>query len=227
MAKPDAEWLRVDFRAKRGELEMDVRFSLEQRSAVLFGHSGAGKTSVLRAIAGLDAALHGEIALLGQVLGRTSPQERHVGFVMQQPALFPHMTVQDNIAFGARDHGARVMEEFGLQALAKRRPAMLSGGERQRVALARALAAGPKALLLDEPFSAMDAATKAQTMTQLDAWLARNPVPVLFVTHDIAEVFLREAEVVFLERGKVTAQGAAQVVLAEQRASLLRQLGVG
>ena len=218
-------WLRVGFRARRGDLELDVSFALSAGYAVLFGPSGAGKSSVLRVIAGLDDAGHGDAELFGEKLRRSLPQSRRVGFVMQQPSLFPHMTVGENVGFGARGDGTAVLEEFGLGQLGKRRPGTLSGGERQRVALARALAARPRALLLDEPFSAMDAATKEQTMRQLDRWLERNPIPVLFVTHDIAEVFSRRAEVVLLERGKVCGQGRADVVLAEQRRVLLEQLG--
>jgi ABC-type sulfate/molybdate transport systems ATPase subunit len=178
----------------------------------------------LRAIAGLDIPNDGNIFLLGEDLARKSPQSRRVGFVMQQPSLFPHMTVAQNVAFGARAHSQSVLEEFQINHLAHRLPAKLSGGERQRVALVRALAAKPRALLLDEPFSAMDAATKELTMYQLDAWLLHNPTPVLFVTHDIAEVFSRKAEVILLDRGRVRGQGAADVVLAEQRLTLLSRL---
>lgn len=224
MASETGEWLRVNFRSSRGGLELNVKFALRALSAVLFGPSGAGKTSVLRMIAGLDTPQSGEIALFGKNLAGNSPQERRVGLVMQQPSLFPHMTIEENVRFAAAAGSVEALEEFQLQALAKRRPATLSGGERQRVALARALAAKPQALLLDEPFSAMDAATKEQTMSQLDAWLARNPVPVLFVTHDLSEVFSREAEVVLLDRGVVRDQGAAAIVLAEQRAVLLARL---
>ena len=220
----NGEWLRVDFRERRGELELDVSFASSARSVVLFGPSGAGKTSVLRAIAGLDIPNDGNIFLLGENLARQSPQSRRVGFVMQQPALFPHMTVAQNVAFGARAHSHSILEEFQINHLGRRLPAKLSGGERQRVALVRALAAEPRALLLDEPFSAMDAATKEQTMHQLDAWLLHNPTPVLFVTHDIAEVFSRKAEVILLDRGRVRGQGAADVVLAEQRLTLLSRL---
>jgi molybdate transport system ATP-binding protein len=220
----DGEWLRVDFRERRGELELDVSFASSARSVVLFGPSGAGKTSVLRAIAGLDIPNDGTIFLLGEDLARKSPQSRRVGFVMQQPSLFPHMTVAQNVAFGARAHDRSILEEFQIGHLGHRIPAKLSGGERQRVALVRALAAKPRALLLDEPFSAMDAATKEQTMDQLDAWLRHNPTPVLFVTHDIAEVFSRKAEVILLDRGRVRGQGVAEVVLAEQRLTLLSRL---
>jgi molybdate transport system ATP-binding protein len=224
-ARPaNSEWLRVDFRERRGELELDVSFASSARSVVLFGPSGAGKTSVLRAIAGLDIPSDGNIFLLGEDLARKSPQARRVGFVMQQPSLFPHMTVAQNVAFGARAHSQNILEEFQINHLGHRLPAKLSGGERQRVALVRALAAKPRALLLDEPFSAMDAATKEQTMDQLDAWLRHNSTPVLFVTHDIAEVFSRKAEVILLDRGRVRGQGAAEMVLAEQRLTLLSRL---
>ena len=221
-----SEWLRLDFKSQRGELALDVSCAVSARSVVLFGPSAAGKTSVLRAIAGLDFPRSGKIVLFGDSLGRIPAQMRRVGFVMQQPSLFPHMTVAENVGFGARGDGRAVLEEFQLEALAERRPARLSGGERQRVALARALAARPRALLLDEPFSAMDAATKEQTMRQLDGWLGRNQIPVLFVTHDVVEVFARGAEVVLLERGRVCGQGSADVVLAEQRRALLGNLGV-
>lgn len=219
------EWLSVQLRGQRGDLALDVSFSLRARTVVLFGPTGAGKTSVLRAIAGLDTLENSRINLLGQDLTGHSTQQRHVGLVMQHPSLFPHMTVAENVAFGARAHGRAILEEFQLGPLSRRRPSVLSGGERQRVALVRALAARPRALLLDEPFSAMDAATKEQTMRQLDAWLAHTPIPVLFVTHDIAEVFSRNADVVLLERGKVRGQGTAETVLAEQRLLLLAKLG--
>ncbi|HEX7084234.1 MAG TPA: ABC transporter ATP-binding protein [Gaiellaceae bacterium] len=171
----------------------DFRLGLSLRTAgtlALVGPSGAGKTTVLRAVAGLTRPASGRIALDDEVWfdseARTwrAPEDRRVGLVFQEYALFPHLTVRQNVAFGGRDRVDELLERFGIAALAQARPGGLSGGERQRVALARALARGPGVLLLDEPLSALDAHTRATVRGELRALLRDFAGPALLVTHD-------------------------------------------
>ena len=164
--------------------------------------------------------------------------KRMVRMAAQQPGLFPHLTVRQNIAYGARngsraasDRASRAnyideaMERFRLGHVAGKFPGQLSGGERQRVNLARAATApGCRILLLDEPFSGLDLALRDELIANLRAWLAYKGSPVLSVTHDISEVFMTGDEVITLEDGRVAAQGPPEIVLAAQRAQLLRQL---
>jgi molybdate transport system ATP-binding protein len=153
---------------------------------------------------------------------------------MQEPALFPHLSVERNILFGLRalDRKARerrlaeMLALFGIESLAARVPSRLSGGEQQRVALARALAPKPRLLLLDEPFGALDSHLKEGLLTTLVDALAAEGTAALYVSHDVAEAFQLDAEVLLLEDGKLVAQGPAATVLAEHRARLLRQLRV-
>ena len=168
--------------------------------AVLLGPSGAGKSLVLEAVAGVRAAAAGEVRLAGADVTRVGPERRHAGLVFQEGLLFPHLTVGRNIAYGARradkddraDRGAdvrRLIEAVGVQDLLARRPATLSGGERQRVALARALAARPRALLLDEPLSAVDTESREALQELLRRVCRERGLPVLHVTHDRDEAF--------------------------------------
>jgi len=166
----------------------ELRLALEvDRTVALVGPSGAGKTSVLRAIAGLVPA-EGRIALDGEVwLGsgvRRSPEERRVGLVFQEYALFPHLSVRRNVAYGGKARVDELLERFRISHLADARPRELSGGERQRVALARALARDPGVLLLDEPLAALDAHTKTAVRGELQELLAELGLPALIVTHD-------------------------------------------
>jgi molybdate transport system ATP-binding protein len=156
----------------------------------LVGPSGAGKTSVLRAVAGLTRPLRGRIALGPEVWFDADagiflkPDERRVGLVFQEYALFPHMNVRDNVAYGGRARVDEYLERFRISHLAKARTPELSGGERQRVALARALARDPGVLLLDEPLSALDAHTKVAVRGELQELLREFGLPTLLVTHD-------------------------------------------
>ena len=188
--------------------------SLEARPGellALLGPSGSGKTTLLRAIAGLEGIEAGRILLEGVDATRIPARQRRIGFVFQHYALFRHMTVRQNVAFGLevrklpRDEvRARVdamLELVQLRGLADRYPSQLSGGQRQRVALARALAPRPKVLLLDEPFGALD----AKVRDELRSWLRRLHdevhVTSLFVTHDQQEAFEVADQVVVLNRG--------------------------
>jgi molybdate transport system ATP-binding protein len=159
---------------------------------VLFGPSGAGKTTLLRLIAGLERPDSGSIAFRGEewFSGRSlAPQQRRAGFLFQDYALFPHLTAEANVGFGARDlaRAERLIRAFELDKLRAHFPRQLSGGQQQRVALARALAANPALLLLDEPLAALDAALRVRTRQDLRRMLLESGVPSIVVTHDRAE----------------------------------------
>jgi ABC-type sulfate/molybdate transport systems ATPase subunit len=173
---------------------VDVDLPVRAREFVgIVGPSGAGKTTVLRAIAGLVRPVEGRISLGDEVwfdsAARTwvPPEERAAGVVFQQYALFPHLTVRQNVAFGARGAVDDLLERFGLIALADARPGRLSGGEQQRTALARALAREPRVLLLDEPLAALDAHTRASVRSELRELLRSLDLPALVVTHDFED----------------------------------------
>jgi molybdate transport system ATP-binding protein len=201
-------------------LDVDVRFA--RGVTVLAGPSGAGKSTLLRIVAGLVRPDAGRVVIDGRVVdggGADAPAfRRDVAYVFQEYALFPHLDVLDNVAYGLAARGvARAerrstasawLERLGIGALARARPRTLSGGERQRVALARALAWTPRALLLDEPFAALDDATRVSVRDEVRATLAALDVPVVLVTHDEADVAAFGAAVVRLERGRVVAPAA-------------------
>jgi len=192
----------------------DVSIKVPEGELVaLLGPSGSGKTTLLRIVAGLEAADCGTVQFGTDDITNQNPRDRNIGFVFQHYALFRHMTVFENVAFGLRvrkwanaDVQARVMELLSLvklDILAQRYPSQLSGGQRQRVALARALASSPRVLLLDEPFGALDAKVRAE----LRQWLRRlhdeYPVTTLFVTHDQEEAFEVSDRVAVMNAGKV------------------------
>ncbi|HEY6961058.1 MAG TPA: ABC transporter ATP-binding protein [Gaiellaceae bacterium] len=180
--------LSADFRVPLRAF--DVELSLEVAGTVaLVGPSGAGKSTVLRAIAGLVRPASGRIALGDEVWFDATtwrpPEERRTGVVFQQYALFPHLTVRQNVAFGGRPRD--LLERFRIAHLADAKPRALSGGEQQRVALARALARGPRALLLDEPLAALDAHTRADVRSELRALFRSLSLPSVVVTHDFED----------------------------------------
>src|SRR4051794_9067944 len=196
----------------------DVSFAAQPKAiTTLLGPSGSGKSTLLRLIAGLEVPDSGRVFIDGQDVTALSPQHRNVGFVFQSYALFKHMTVADNIAFGMKIRGlpkaqvkARVAELLDLVQLPElggRFPAQLSGGQRQRVALARALAIEPKVLLLDEPFGALD----TQVRLELREWLLtlheRTGITTLLVTHDQEEALELSQHVVLLNKGRVAQAG--------------------
>jgi molybdate transport system ATP-binding protein len=236
-----SEYLQIDVDHRLGDLALRVTAALSAPWTVLFGPSGAGKTSLLRILGGLIRPDRGRVVLHGRTLvdtvsgTRVPPAQRGIGFVTQRPTLFPNMNVTANISFGlsalnrqsSDERVAQMLELFHGGHLATRMPADLSGGEKQRVALARALAPEPRVLLLDEPFAGLDAGLKESIMEQLTRWLAEREVPALYVSHDVAEAFQTEADVMVIDQGQIRAHGPAQVVLATQRDQLLRQLGAG
>jgi molybdate transport system ATP-binding protein len=234
-------YMRIAVEQSFGDLLLSISCSLKSPWTVLFGPSGAGKTSLLRVLGGLGRPTkvgRGQIILRGRTLVDLElgvwipPAERGIGYVTQNPALFPHMDVVDNITFGlrglskkaARERAGEMLRLFAAERLARRKPAALSGGEKQRVALARALAPEPQMLLLDEPFSGLDAALKDSILENLTAWLQARAVPALYVSHDVAEAFQTGADVIVLRNGRIEAHGPASVVLAKEREQLLQQL---
>jgi multiple sugar transport system ATP-binding protein len=179
----------------------------------LLGPSGCGKTTLLRTIAGLETATHGTIAIGDRDVTRLQPGRRGVGMVFQDYALFPHMTVQDNVAYPLRiakvgradryRRTAEAIEELGLKELNHRRPGELSGGQQQRVALARALVAHPEILLLDEPLSNLDARLRLEARTFLKRFQYRLGVTTVFVTHDQAEALALADRIAVMQEGVI------------------------
>ncbi|MDX9971482.1 MAG: molybdenum ABC transporter ATP-binding protein [FCB group bacterium] len=211
-----------------GGFTLDLDFRAERRVTALFGSSGSGKTSVIEMLAGLRTPQHGSITLDGRTLYDSArrinlpPQRRGIGVVFQDGLLFPHLTVEDNLRFGAkRRRGARpiaferVIQVLELAPLLRRFPRTLSGGEAQRVALGRALLSGPELLLLDEPLAALDEALKHRILTYLERVIGEWGIPVFFVSHAQAEVRRLAEWVVVLNAGSIIAQGAPGDALAQ------------
>lgn len=200
------------------EFTLRVRFAVDDEILVLFGPSGAGKTTTLRLIAGLERPDEGEIRLNGRLLyadrppAWVAPRGRRCGFVFQDSALFPHLDVRANVLYGAREGGSgtgerlrRLLDTFGLERLVGRFPAELSGGEAQRVALARALMTEPDVLLLDEPFSSLDRDTRAAVQREVLAAHRMWRIPFVLVTHDREDAERLGDRTVFLRRGEQVA----------------------
>jgi iron(III) transport system ATP-binding protein len=194
-------------------------------TAVL-GPSGCGKTTLLRAIAGFEPLVAGTIHLGGDLVSgpgcHVPPERRNVGVVPQEGALFPHLSVARNVAFGLtgprslrRDRVREVLALVGLPDLADRRPAELSGGQQQRVALARALAPNPRLVLLDEPFSALDASLRASVRAQVRDVLTTAGATALLVTHDQDEALSLADQVAVMVEGQVRQSGSPQRVYAD------------
>lgn len=218
--------LDVTLRKRLAPFQLDVAFTAGQELVVLFGPSGAGKSLTLQAIAGTVQPDAGRILLDGEPLydsargANLPPQQRRVGYVPQHYALFPHLTVAENIAFGLgrcprRERAHRVTELlalFGMQGFERRRPRQLSGGQQQRVALARALAVQPRLLLLDEPFAALDGVLRETLRQELAQVHARWGMTVLLVTHDLADVYALGQRVLVYDGGQVIQQGVRDEV---------------
>lgn len=194
--------IQKTFRSKHHHFELNVRFQSDSQRIVIFGASGSGKSLTLKAIAGLIKIDQGHITLDSETLTDTgqhihlTPQQRNLAYLFQDYALFPHLTVRQNISFGltkswlnpsTNKHFDAVdywLDAFDLQALSHQLPEQLSGGQRQRTALARALVAKPKALLLDEPFTALDANLRQVMRQELDKLQQQLQVPMIMITHD-------------------------------------------
>jgi molybdate transport system ATP-binding protein len=200
---------------------LDISFEAPAGFTSLFGPSGAGKTTLLDCIAGLITPDQGRIAINNDVLFdsragvNTAVETRHLGYVFQDLALFPHLNVEQNIEYGIagltrneqRKRADAILESFRIRELRSRRPAEISGGEKQRVALARTLVTEPRALLLDEPLSALDIPTKSRILDDLRVWNDVHRIPILYVTHSREEVFALAEQVIMLEHGREVAHG--------------------
>ncbi|RDI96169.1 ABC transporter ATP-binding protein [Meiothermus sp. QL-1] len=186
----------------------------------LLGPSGCGKTTTLRLIAGFERPEAGQVWLGGQAITHWPPERRRIGFVFQDYALFPHLSVRENVAFGLRHlkgraRAARVEEVLalvGLTVFKDRRPSELSGGQQQRVALARAIAPGPRLILLDEPFSSLDAALRQSTREEVRAMLKQAGIGAILVTHDQEEALSFADRLGVMRAGRLEQVGTPEEV---------------
>ena len=220
------------------EFVLEVEFAAAPGFTILFGASGAGKTTLLDCVAGLVTPDAGRIAVGERILfdsaGRIDVPvaERQVGYVFQILALFPHLTVEQNVRYGLARwphaervaRSAEILEAFRIGHLAKRSVREISGGESQRVALARTLVTDPAVLLLDEPLAALDAPTKARIIDDLREWNRAHRIPILYVTHSREEVFALGERVVVLDAGRIIAQGTSHEVMTAPRQETVAQL---
>lgn len=240
-------WLtvQIDHQFAHGAtgFSMHIAFETRARRMVVFGPSGSGKSSLLRAIAGLLKPDAGKIQIGSRIIWLKHPgspatetpiERRRVGLVMQNQAVFPHLNVLRNVAFALRGMDAATQKEKALrllklveaESLADRWPRELSGGQLQRVAIARTLAADPGVLLLDEPFAALDAQGRQQLSENLHTWATEHAIPILTVTHNLEEAFAAGDEVLTMKEGRILGQGKPCEVLATERDRLLFAMGV-
>jgi molybdate transport system ATP-binding protein len=218
--------LRVDVEKQLGEFSLHAAFASEGRVTGLFGASGAGKTSLVNMIAGLLRPDRGTIAIDGETLDDTAKGvhvpawRRRIGYVFQDSRLFPHLDVRQNLDYGRRMNGLandaeqnkRVTDLLDIGRLLDRRPGKLSGGERQRVALGRALLAKPRLLLLDEPLGALDEGRRAEILPYLVRLRDEARIPMVYVSHDAAEMRQLATQIVLLQRGRVSSVGGVKVL---------------
>jgi len=225
----ESKMIEVAFRGTLGRFALDATFMVPATGVTaLFGPSGCGKTTVLRCMAGLQRLSEGFCIISGDVWqDRTTfrpAYRRPIGYVFQEASLFPHLSVRRNLLFGAprrrqisaatETHFNEVIDLLGLDGLLDRSPQNLSGGERQRVAVGRALLSEPKLLLMDEPLSALDRQTKDEILPFLERLHASLSLPVIYVSHDIAEVERLADNLVLMQAGRVVTAGRFSDVLS-------------
>ncbi|MGQ3212679.1 MAG: molybdenum ABC transporter ATP-binding protein [Shinella sp.] len=223
--------LIVEARHRFGDFSLDAAFTSDGGVTALFGRSGSGKTSLVRIIAGLTRPKEGRVQLGDDVLVDTSrrlfmpPHRRRFGYVFQEARLFPHLTVRQNLAYGrwfapksARtENPDRIVDLLGIGDLLDRQPENLSGGEKQRVAIGRALLASPRLLLMDEPLAALDEERKAEILPYLERLRDEVGIPIVYVSHSVAEVARLADKVVLMASGRIEAIGPASDVLGGPR----------
>jgi molybdate transport system ATP-binding protein len=196
-------------------VEASIRISDAASITILFGPSGAGKTTVLRCIAGLEKLTSGRIVFDGVDWTELKPQRRPLGYLFQDYALFPHLRVRDNIGYAVKQSDGVVEQiagKVGVSELLDRWPSELSGGQQQRVALARTLARKPRLLLLDEPLSALDAATREHVRAELAHLIRGVGIPSIIVTHDWVDALTLGDQMIVMSAGRVLQVGAPQEV---------------
>jgi len=207
---------------KSGSFILDLAFNAPEGITILFGASGAGKTTTLRAIAGMITPDEGRISIGSDVYfdsaksTNLSIQARRVGYVFQDYALFPHLTAEQNVAYGIKGekHAARMeraralLALFQIEHVRRRYPQNMSGGEQQRTALARALASDPRVVLLDEPLSAVDQATRTLLLDEVVRAQQQFDIPFVYVTHNTAEAIRLGTRVVVLNEGRIKRTGS-------------------
>lgn len=225
--------LAVDVRHRLGSFDLEVAFESRGRLTALFGPSGSGKTSLVNIIGGLIRPHEGRVSVDSRTLVDTGRRvfmpkhKRRIGYVFQDARLFPHLTVDQNLRYGRffapaaerSAHFGEVVEMLGIGQLLARRPSLLSGGEKQRVAIGRALLASPRLILMDEPLASLDDARKAEIIPYIERLRDDGRVPIVYVTHSLAEVARLADEVILLEAGRMRAAGPTADVLS--RSSLL------
>ena len=224
-----ASTLEARFRKQPSpQFSLDVDFQAASGFTILFGPSGAGKTTLLDCIAGLTTPESGRIAIGDRVWFDSAQRanlavaKRRVGYVLQTLALFPHLTVEQNVEYGLahlpqaerRKRSSAILQAFRIADLAQRNAREISGGESQRAALARTLVTDPAVLLLDEPLAALDAATKSNIIDDLRTWNRAHRIPILYVTHSREEVFALGERVLVLDAGRIVAQGTPHEVMS-------------
>lgn len=219
-------------------LTIDVHLTISDGITVLFGSSGAGKTSILRAIAGIITPDQGNITAgdtiyFDSATGTHLPmQKRNVGYVFQHHALFPHLTAEQNALYGARSNSPKAAKErvqelftmLGVEKTVDRYPHELSGGEQQRIALARALATDPAIMLLDEPLSAVDVATRTRLLEEIAAIQQRTGIPFLYVTHNHTEALRLGKTMIVIDDGKVVQEGAPMEIFNAPQTSVVARV---
>ncbi len=231
--------LQVDIQKQLGSFRLETQFSAENETMALLGASGSGKSLTLRCIAGIERPDQGRIVLDGQVLYDSAakinlpPQRRQVGYLFQQYALFPTMTVEQNILAGLhgcprrdrKQEALDIIRRFRLTGLEKKLPSQLSDGEQQRVALGRILAAKPKVVLLDEPFSALDSYLKWGLELELGELLSDFSGSILWVTHDRDEAYRHCRRVCIMDRGHSSVTTMEHLLHEPQTVSAARLSG--
>jgi molybdate transport system ATP-binding protein len=210
-----------------GSFTLDARFSMAGGLTALFGPSGSGKTSLVNIIGGLLHPDQGRVVVNGRVLVDTAEgvfvpkHRRRIGYIFQEPRLFPHFNVRQNLLYGRwftpaaerRERFQRIVELLGIGPLLQRGTALLSGGEKQRVAIGRALLASPHLLLMDEPLSGLDEARKSEILPYLERLRDDSQVPIVYVSHSVAEVTRLATSMVLLAEGRVVATGTVSEVM--------------
>ena len=231
--------IAIDVRLQRGDFALEAQFVSEGRLTALFGRSGSGKTTIVNLIAGLLRPDAGSVTVDGQTLVDTArrqfvpPHRRRIGYVFQEGRLFPHLTVRQNLLYGRwfAPRGEEpaslesVVELLDIGALLTRKPATLSGGEKQRVAIGRALLASPRLLLMDEPFASLDEARKAEILPFVERLRDELGLPIVYVSHSVAETVRLATTVVAMAQGRVVASGSPAQVMSHPEVTAITGRG--